>query len=120
MFRLIAAAGIVALGLVAGPASAQQSPAPEPPAAQPETNVIGLPVYSSDGQKLGEVTDVGMSGGQRAVRAEMGGFLGLGSSPVVIGADSFQQKADRIELSMTAEQVREALTRQRKNKQEQN
>jgi hypothetical protein len=128
MFRPILAAGILALALATEHASAQQSQPPEgkppaaqqPPAGQAETAVIGLPVYSSDGQKLGEVTDVGTSDGKRAVRAEMGEFLGLGPSSVVIGADAFQQKADRIELSMTADEVRAALTRQRKNKQEQN
>jgi hypothetical protein len=54
------------------PASAQQSP---PPTTQPEATLVGLPVYSSDGQKLGEVTSASGIGGRPALRAEMGAFL---------------------------------------------
>jgi hypothetical protein len=79
--------------------------------------MIGLPVFSSDGQKLGEVTDVGeVSGGQQAIRAEMGEFLGVGSTPVVIPPDAFQKKDDRIEAAMTAAEVRDTLTRQRQRR----
>jgi hypothetical protein len=106
-----AAAAAVALSgaAAAGPVVAQ--PAPAPP-AQSEQNLLGLAVFSSDGQKLGAVTQVGMSGAQQAVRAEIGGFLGLGPRSVIIPADMFVQKPDHIEVSMTAEEVRDSLTRQ--------
>jgi hypothetical protein len=42
---------------------------------------VGLPLYSCDGKKLGQVIEVVTVAGQSAVRAEMGTFLGLGSNP---------------------------------------
>lgn len=121
MIGHILAAGLLAMALAAGPAVAQQSQPPpaEPPAPQAETDkaLIGLPVFSSDGQKLGEVVEVGMvTGGQQAIRTEMGAFLGLGSTPVVIGPDLFQKKADRVELSMTAAEVKDTITKQREKR----
>jgi hypothetical protein len=117
MIRPLVAAGILGAAL-AGPLSAQQSPPAEdrPPAPQTQADkaMIGLPVFSSDGQKLGEVTDVeAVSGDQPAIRAEMGEFLGIGSMPVIIAPDAFQMKADRIELAITASEVRHTLTKQR-------
>jgi opacity protein-like surface antigen len=124
MMRSVLAAtlGIAAL---AAPASAQQA---QPPQNQPEQNqpaappkqvdkgMIGLPVFSSDGQKLGEVTEVGeLPGGYQAIRAEMGEFLGIGATAVVIASDMFQKKADRIELGLTAAEVRDSISRQRQN-----
>ena len=47
-----------------------------------------------------------------AVRAEMGTFLGLGPSTVLIDAEVFQKKADRIELTMTAAEVKEKISTQ--------
>jgi hypothetical protein len=91
------------------PASAQQSP---PPTTQPGATLVGLPVYSSDGQKLGEVTSASGIGSRPALRAEMGAFLGLGPSIVLIDAEVFQKKADRIELTMTAAEVKEKLSTQ--------
>jgi hypothetical protein len=46
----------------------------------------------------------------------MGAFLGLGPSAVIIPADMFQQKPDRIEVSLTAAEVRETVTQQRQQK----
>lgn len=68
-------------------------------------------MYSSDGEQLGQVVQVAMSDGKfRAVRAELGDVLGLGTATVVIDADVLEQKPDRIEVTMTAEEVRKVLT----------
>jgi hypothetical protein len=77
MLKTLLVAAALALAGTTTSALAQE----QPPAAQPEVTLVGLPVYSSDGQKLGAVTEVGISGTQRAVRAEIGGFLGIGSNP---------------------------------------
>ncbi len=111
--RAMATAVGLSVALAAAPAMAQPAP---PPGAPSEGTLLGLAVYSSDGQRLGEITQVGMSGTQRAVRAEIGGFLGLGPRTVLIPADMFVQKQDRIELAMTAEQVRDTLSQQQKPK----
>lgn len=116
MIRPILAAGAL-VAVLAAPLSAQQNQpqqGQQPPSQMEQGKaMVGLPVFSSDGQKLGEVLEVGMSGGQEAIRAEMGEFLGLGSTAVVIGADIFQKKADRIELSMTAAEVKDTISKQR-------
>ena len=64
------------------------------------------------GKGLGEVIALANTGGKSALRAEMGAFLGLGRSIVLIDADVFQKKADRIELTMSAAEVRERISNQ--------
>jgi hypothetical protein len=118
--RLVAAA--LAVALAAGPVAAQQAPpqtspptlAPEKqPGAQADAALVGLPVYSSDGQRLGQIAEVGTSSGQSAVRAEMDEVLGIGTRSVIIVAEVFQKKDDRIELTMTADEVKDTLSKQR-------
>jgi hypothetical protein len=94
---------VVAAALLLSPAFAQQH------SAQRKSTLVGLPVYSSDGQKLGEVTDEGRTGGKATVRANMRTFFGSGPNIVLIDTDVFKTKADRIELTMTAAEVREKL-----------
>ena len=85
-------------------------PVATPPLAEA---LVGLPVYSSDAQKVGQVTsvDIGEDGRMNGVQAEIEGFLGLGTSSVRFASDQFEQKGDRIVLSKTAEQVRGVATR---------
>jgi hypothetical protein len=101
----------LAIALAVVPASAQQS---QPQAIEPgaDTSLVGLPVFSSDGEMLGQVTETVVFGARPAVRAEMSAFLGFGSGTVLIDADVFQKKADRIELSMTAAEVKETISSQ--------
>ena len=94
---------VVAATLALSPAFAQQH------SAQRKPTLVGLPVYSSDGQKLGEVTEEGRTGGKATVRADMGTFFGSGPNIVLIDTDLFERKADRIELTLTAAEVREKL-----------
>ena len=114
MLRTLLTAAVIGLALPVVPVFAQQSP----PAAQSEVNLVGLPVYSSDGQKLGEVTRVGDVAGKRLLHAEIGEFLGLGPSPVLIPAEAYEHKADRIEVAMTAAEVRETIAQQKKQQQQ--
>src|SRR5262245_55968881 len=118
MIRPLLAAGALVAILAAAPLSAQQNQPQQgqPPRSQMEEGkaMVGRAVSSSGGQKLGEVVEVGLSGGQEAIRAKMGELLGLGSTAVVIGADIFQKKADRVELSMTAAEVKDTISKQRK------
>lgn len=111
MLKALLLAGAIALAATTTSALAQDK---QPPAAQPEVTLVGLPVYSSDGQKLGAVTEVGVSGTQRAVRAEIGGFLGIGSNAVVIPTNMFEHKGDRIEVLMTADEVKDTISKQKR------
>jgi hypothetical protein len=111
---LAAALGFV---LSAQPGFGQQAPAAEPqnrrateaPAQQQIDQVealVGLPIYSSDDQKVGQVKSVDAgANGTITLEAEIEGFLGLGSSSVRLTSDQFQHKGDRIVLSKTAGEV---------------
>jgi sporulation protein YlmC with PRC-barrel domain len=99
---------LVAIALGTAPATAQQAP---PGTPQQESSIVGLPIYSSDGEKLGEVTQVTIHEGQQAVLAEMGTFLGIGTKPVLIPAGMVTQKGDRVELPMTAEVVKNIISK---------
>jgi hypothetical protein len=114
-FPLVAAFALALATMAASAQESQQQPPAAQPEAQPEPGLVGMPVYSSDGQKLGDVTHAGTAGGKSAVRAEMGQFLGLGSRGVVIDSEVFQKKADRIELTMTASEVKERLESQKQS-----
>jgi len=109
MLKLRLAAGLLAIGLTGTASLAQQ---PQPPAAQVQPALVGLAVYSSDGEKLGHVTQVGTAEGKPAVGAQLGGFLDVAPSMVVIPVGMFEQKPDRIELAMTAAEVKDTLSKQ--------
>ena len=119
--HIVAAFGLaVATPLTVLPALAQQSGAQqtepqraEPQQAEPARGPIGLPIYTSDGEHLGEVIQVISYGDKPALRAEIGSFLGLGVTTAVIPANMFNRKADRIELTMTAAEVRDTVDKQK-------
>lgn len=69
----------------------------------------GWPVFTSDGEKVGEVTEVmpGTGGEREKLRVESGGFFGIGSKTVEITPDQYQAAQNRIELQMTAEQAKD-------------
>ena len=107
MLKLTLTGIAIALCVSLAPAMAQQVPLVP---TQQETTIVGLPLYSADGEKLGEVTQVGMHEGQQAVLAKRGTFLGMGPKPVLIPAERVTRKGDRAELTMRAEEVRKLLS----------
>ena len=110
MVRWLLAVGVIAAVLAATPPvtaqPTQQSSAPE------ETALIGLSVYSSDGQKLGEVTQASMA--DNLLVADFGKFLGIGPTGVIIPGALFVKKGDRIELKLRAGEVKDHLTEEQK------
>jgi hypothetical protein len=65
---------------------------------------IGRPVYSSDGKDVGKVASLNKDGG--GFYADIGGFLGLGSTRTLIMSDQIKEvQNDRIVLSLTEEQT---------------
>ncbi len=128
MWMKLLTAGALAAALGIAPVMAQESPSEQqqPPAAiesegQPPPATIesdqpaqmgdltDWPVYSSDGEKLGEVTAVkqGADGNVEAIHADIGGFLGFGAKTVEISADQFSLGDKRIDLSLIAEEAKE-------------
>ena len=65
---------------------------------------VGKPVYSSDGIKLGEVAAFQRKEDNKIteLRADIGGFLGLGEHQVVLPAPMFSLQSDRVVLKLTA------------------
>ena len=110
MLKTLLTVGLLAFSLPAAFTVAQEVP----PAAQAEVNLVGLPVYSSDGERLGEVTEVQSFAGKPILRAELGSFLGFGPSSVLIPQGMFEEKGGRIEVAMSADEVRNTVARQKK------
>jgi PRC-barrel domain protein len=117
MIKPILAASSVVLAVAGSPAVGQQSPTPDQSAAQKvDPSLVGLSVYSSDGQKVGQVSEVGLSGGVPAVRADMGEFLGMSPGSVIIGGQAFERKPDRIEVAMTAQEIKDTVSKQQEER----
>src|SRR5688500_624399 len=117
----------------AGHAQTQPSPTTPPPASRPETTptpppaqkpapipndksatspaqtnpLIGLAVFSSDGSKLGTIHSVATNpeGKATAIHFKTGGFLGLGGKLVAVPDGKFTRTGDRVQLSMTSDEV---------------
>jgi hypothetical protein len=92
--------------------AAQFQPPSQQGAGQPR--LAGLPIYSSDGVRVGEVIRVksGLDGKPQMIQAEMGSLLGLGTSIVFITPDEFEARGEGIQLRMPAEQLRSVLESQ--------
>jgi sporulation protein YlmC with PRC-barrel domain len=108
---------------------AAQSPSPAPSGAPPASNapagelpksgplgrsaapaqnpLIGLAVFSSDGDRLGTVDSVdGEPDGKiSAINLRTGGFLGFGTRVVAIPEGKFQRVGQFVKLVMTTEDV---------------
>jgi hypothetical protein len=100
------------------------SAAPSTPSAAPTTgtSTAGAPtmteeqakswidkaVYSSDDKNLGDVAAIKRdpSGKVTEVHADIGGFLGIGSSRVRLMPSDFKLQGDRMVLNVTAEQAK--------------
>jgi PRC-barrel domain len=108
--------GVLAVLLATAPAMAQEKQ--EPSKGQPEAALVGLPIFSSDGEKLGEIKQVVTEMGEKVALADMGTFLGMGPSTVIIPTEMLQQKGERTELTMTAAEVKSSISTQRPQQQQ--
>ena len=70
---------------------------------------IGKPVYSSEGKKLGEVASFERSADSKVteMRADIGGFLGLGQHEVRLTPAQIYLQSDRVVLDLTSAQAKE-------------
>jgi PRC-barrel domain len=108
------------------PPAAKPEPAPTPPtgmkpseppksptmpseqsAAPAKNPLIGLTIFSSDGNKLGSVqsVDAGADGKVKAIRFKTGGFLGFGGKLVEVPDGKFTKSGDNVQLGMTSDEV---------------
>jgi uncharacterized protein YidB (DUF937 family) len=70
---------------------------------------VDRPIYSSDGQKLGEVAALLRTADNKVseLQADIGGFLGIGEHRVRLAPGQFSFHNDRIVLDLTAAQAKE-------------
>ena len=91
------------------PPAQRPAPLPNDKSASPvQTNpLIGLAVFSADGTKLGNVQSVATNpdGKATAIHLKTGGFLGIGAKLVAIPDGKFTKTGDRVQLSMTSDEV---------------
>jgi hypothetical protein len=78
MLKALLVAGALALAGTTASALAQEK---QPPAAQPEVTLIGLPVYSSDGQNSGPLPRLASQAGSTRCAPRSAVFLGSGRAP---------------------------------------
>jgi Golgi apparatus protein 1 len=85
------------------------------PQQQQQRSLAGLPIYSADGMKVGEVSAVktGLDGRPQMIQAEMGNLLGLGTNTVLITPDELEARSDGLQLRLRAGQIRSVLQGQR-------
>ena len=95
------------------------SPATELIAQEPESiprsevapRLLHLPIHSIDGQHIGVVTQAAIGGGEAVFIGEVERPLGLGPERIAISADMFVDRGDHIQLTLTADQIREKLAK---------
>jgi PRC-barrel domain protein len=96
------------------PANPSESPAtaprrPDKSATAPGrvNSLVGLAVFSSDGNKMGTVHSVSSApdGSVKAIHIKTGGFLGFGGKLVAIPEGRFAKSGENIQLGMSADEV---------------
>jgi len=76
--------------------------------------VIGMPIYTADGAKIGEVTNLATHRGERSIIGEVGQTLGFGTRHVLIPKSLATIQNDRIVLTITSDRVSEVLAKDNK------
>jgi len=71
--------------------------------------VVGMPIYSSDGMEIGQVTNIGKYRGERSMIGEVGQVLGFGTRYVLIPKAIATIEKDRVILTITSESVAKML-----------
>ena len=93
----------VSLAIAQGPEAVPQS--------EIAPRLLNLPIRSVDDQPIGVVTQAGIGDGEAVLIGEVERPLGLGPELIAITADMFVDKGDHIQLTLTAEQIRENLAK---------
>jgi hypothetical protein len=108
MHKILAA--LVALTIA--PVSLTTAQEPEAvPRSEVAPRLLNLPIRSLDNQPIGVVTQAGIGDGEAVLIGEVERPLGLGPELIAITADMFVDRGDHIQLTLTADQIREKLTK---------
>ena len=116
MWKATLAAGIFAFMLGSGPVT-RPARAQSLPAAEAASPLYGLAIFTSDGVKIGAITDTGTDeDGHTVLLADIGLPLGFGTETVAIPLDLVVFKDNRIDLSLTATEVSDILASAGRNR----
>jgi PRC-barrel domain len=113
---LISGLSVIAYALAPMPAPADDaaivSPRPSQPLPTAEREVVGLPIFTSDGAEIGKVLATGTDeDGLAVLVAEIKRPHRMGSIAVAIPTDIFVPMTDRIVLAITEAEVSQRLAR---------
>lgn len=89
-------------------AQGRTAPAPDQSARGAKKDpMIGLAVFGSDGQKVGEVKEVKASadGKVEEIHVKTGGLLGFGGKTVAIPSGKFNKSGQNVQLALTSDDV---------------
>lgn len=72
-------------------------------------DVLGLPVWSSDGKELGKVSKANRdaTGKLEQIHFNVGSFFGFGGKTVMSEVANFSQNKDRVELKLDAKAAKD-------------
>lgn len=59
-----------------------------------ESNLVGAPIYGADDEKVGTISHLHMQGSATQAVIDVGGFLGIGSKPVLVSANELNMMRD--------------------------
>jgi hypothetical protein len=85
---------------------AQAQPISEQPTAEDAAKFVGLPIFTLDGARIGTVLKAGLDEDELVAVADIRGKQGRSRQILVIPANVFVVKAGRLELLLTATQLR--------------
>ena len=111
ILKVLRACACAAMLHLTHPAMAQLGPQPLPPTSQVDQSLIGLPIVTSDGQRIGEVIEVGIDDGEAVVIGEIERPLGIGADAIAIPVEMFVTRGNHIKLTITAVEMRSRLAR---------
>ncbi|WP_333817135.1 PRC-barrel domain-containing protein [Tabrizicola sp.] len=63
-------------------------------AEQTESNLVGAPIYGADDEKVGTISHLHADGGTPQAVIDVGGFLGIGSKPVLVALGELNMMRD--------------------------
>jgi len=107
MLRALGVSTVIAFLFVSAPASAQV--ADSWISAEDAVASVGKPLVSSDGETLGRVQGIVAETGVVVLLAEIDRQMGLGAQIVTIDSAFVARVGDRVELNVTAGDIRERL-----------
>jgi hypothetical protein len=102
----------LAVALAAAVPAAAQQPSHKPGAGKAGHSLVGLPLFSSDGKRIGRIVASGTADNSEAVLvAEIERPLGIGVDAVAIPFAMLVHKPGRLQLTITAAEVEERIAK---------